>query len=130
MAVKIDALVLGRSDEAFIKTASAESLVSGSLRRIADVDPEVRSCVVTEAVLVGGSEEITIVAAHGLDDYGRHEWTVTRSVNGTMRSLVPLQVARDMIADGLPDFWKDPIALEQFADQIRWQIQVFPEASI
>lgn len=129
MALKVDAVAIGRSDEAFIRAANAETLEVGSLGRLADTDPEVRTCLITEAVTIGGSEEITIVATHGLDDWGRNDWTVTRSVNGTMRSLVPLQVARDMIAAGLPDFWKDPTALEQFAEQIRWNLQTFPQTT-
>lgn len=127
MALRVEALAIGRSDEAYIRAATPESLTAGSLRRISDIDPEVRTCLISEAVAIGGSEEITIVATHGLDDYGRHEWTTTRSVNGTMTTLVPLQVARDMISDGLPEFWRDPTALEQFAGQIRWALQTFPQ---
>lgn len=127
MALRVDAIAIGRSDEAFIRSATPDTVVVGALRRLADTDPEIRTCLISEAVSLGGSEEITIVATHGLDDWGRHDWVVTRSVNGTMRSLVPLQVARDMITDGLPDFWRDPTALDQFAGQIRWNLQTFPQ---
>jgi hypothetical protein len=127
MACRIDALAVGRSDEAYIRTIDEDSLDAGDLAEVVDIDPRVRTCLVTEAVAIGGSEEVTIIATHGLDDYGRHVWAVEENRAGIMRSLVPLQVARNMIADGLPDFWRDPIALEQFAQQIRWAIQVFPE---
>jgi len=130
MAVKTNALIAGRSDEAFIRVGLPDRLEAGGLRRIADIDPEVRTCVLTEAVMIGGSEDVTIVARHGLDDYGRHLWDVHTSRSSMTETLVPLKVARDLISGGLPDFWHDPIALTQFAEQIRWHVQTFPDPDI
>lgn len=127
MACRIDALAIGRSDEAYIRTASQAALIAGDLNRIADIDPEVRTCVITEAVAIGGSEEVTLVAIHHLDDAGRSDWEVRESHNSSRTSLVPLQAARNLIDGGLPDFWRDPNALEQFAGQIRWELSIFPE---
>lgn len=130
LALKVEAVAVGRSDEAFIRTMTPETLRPGALLEIADFDPEVRTCLITETIAIGGSEEVTYVATHGLDDHGRHDWTITRSVNGTMGSLVPLRVARDMIADGLPDFWRDPEALGQFARQVGWTFEIVPQPAL
>ena len=127
LAVQVDAIVIGRSDEALVRTGIPDSLTPGSVRRLADNDPEVRSCVITEAVLVGGSDEVTLVASHGLDDWGRHNWETVLRTNSTMATLLPLRAARDALKDPLPEFWHDRNALEQFAEQIRWTVQMFPK---
>ncbi len=127
MACRIDALAIGRCDEGFIHTGKPKYLNAGDLVRIADLDPEVRTCVITEAVAVGGSEEVTIVAVHGIDDYGQSTWDVRESHNSTRTTLVPLQAARSVIDGGLSDYWRDRHALDQFVGQFGWELQTFPE---
>jgi hypothetical protein len=127
MACRIDALAVGRSDEAYIRASSRDDLKAGALHNIADFDPEVRTCIISEAVMIGGSEEVTLIAIHGLSDSGQHLWDVRESHLSAHPTLVPLQAARNLIVGGLPDFWRDPNALDQFANQIGWKLRLFPE---
>lgn len=130
MASRVEALYIGRSDESYIGTFRPEALKTGEIASIAETDPSIRTCLVTEAVALGGEQEITLIAVHGLDDWGQHLWQTSARENATMRTLVPLRAARDALSDGLPDFWRDEVALRQFADQIRWWLQEFPQPSL
>lgn len=130
MASRVEALYIGRSDEGYTSPFKTEGLEPGAIAKMIENDPEVRSCVITEAVAIGGEEEITILGTHGLDDWGRHIWEIGLRSNASMRTLVPLRAARDALSGGLPDFWRDEIALRQFADQMRWWLQEFPQPSL
>lgn len=130
MASRVEGVYIGRSDEAFIGSFRPDGLSPGDLQILAEDDPSIRTCLVTEAVAIGGDQEITMISIHGLDDHGQHLWQTSAQENATMRTLVPLRAARDALSDGLPDFWRDEIALRQFADQIRWWVQEFPQPSL
>jgi len=127
MACRIDALAIGRCDEALSWSPADGSPMRKYNRKLARTDPTVRTCVVTEAVALGGSEEITIIAKHGLDDTGQHLWDVSETRNSTMATLVPLWAARNLIDEGPSEIWRDQIALDQFSEQIRWEVRQFPE---
>lgn len=130
LASRVDALYIGRSDEAYYSPFTEDGLEPGAFQRLIDTDPQIRVCLVTETVIIGGEEEITILGTHGLNDWGQHLWSISSRSNATMRTLIPLRAARDALTDGLPDFWRDEIALRHFVDQIRWSVQEFPQPSL
>lgn len=128
MSSQVDALVCGRCDEAFTRGPENDRIYQpGDLIRDAENDPSIYTCLITQGVAIGGSEEMTIVSRHGLDDFGNHTWQIDESHSANMATLIPLRAARDAIADGLPEFWKDRTALEQFAEQVGWLLIYFPE---
>jgi hypothetical protein len=126
MAVRVDALTIGRTDQVYYRQ-SEKPIYTGNLRALLDIDPEIRTCVVTEAVGVGGSEEILVVAIHHRDDDGSHQWEILQGSTIEGRSAIPLRTSRDLLDEGLPDYWRDPIALRQYANQIGWIIRSFPD---
>jgi hypothetical protein len=128
MSIQAEAVVCGRSDEAYVRQADqGQQYEPGDLVREADNDPTIFTCLISEGVALGGSEEVTIVSRHGLDDFGQHTWQIYESDSAEMATLIPLRAARDAIEEGLPEFWKDRTALEQFAGQMGWHLRFFPE---
>jgi len=116
----------GRTAEAWIKNfRDGDQFDTGSLGAMADIDPEIRTAIISQGVDMLTGEQCTTTAAFDLDDVGSPVWhryshadlgggfeIVAEAVIGFVRASRPKRSVADM---------------EQFIEACGWRVQIITD---
>jgi hypothetical protein len=108
MAECIYADAIGRTDEAWVRTfdAATEPIKAGDLRIRQETDPEVRTALIVQSLLLDDGDMLCAMGTSSMDDFGERTWTTTmiRVIDQSTADL--FEQSRAMIAvlesDGSP----------------------------
>jgi len=128
MAQTVQALALGTLHEAwtkeFVNHEEVAHLKPGELEQLAEVDPEVRTAIITTWGDLKTGKIFQDMATVGLSDEGDTVWEISHS--DTPQGLLRRLVQGVMLGEGLPA--DDPeTVLAKIAESMDWQVLIWNE---